>query len=130
MLDTKLESIRSVPHFRNSIYHNLDIKATLDFFTRRYVEPLSHFVDISRCVVVACACGYGWFSSAYLLAGGKRVLAIDLDAERLEAAKEIAKILRVDHAMECVVSPIQNIPLGVNEADVFVTIETLEHIGK
>jgi 2-polyprenyl-3-methyl-5-hydroxy-6-metoxy-1,4-benzoquinol methylase len=130
MTDADLKRIRTVPHFRTSIYRDLNIKNTLAFFSRRYVEPLSHFVDITRSVAVDCACGYGWFSLAYLLSGGRRVVAVDVDPERLEAAREIAKILRVDGQVEFIVSPIQNIPLGPNASDVFVSIETLEHIGK
>jgi Methyltransferase domain len=122
--------IRSVPHFRNSIYGDLRIGATLEFFTRRYVKPLANYFDIADSMVVDCACGYGWFGIAYLLAGGKKVIAVDTDTQRLLAAKEIARILTVGNRMAFINSEIQNIPLGPNEVDIFVSIETLEHIGR
>jgi len=128
--DIHVNRIRSIPHFRASIYRDLEIGNTLDFFTRRYVRPLVEHLNISESVVVDCACGYGWFSFAYLLAGGKKAIAVDLDAERLLAAKEIAKILSVDNRMAFINSEIQEIPLASNEADIFVSIETLEHIGR
>jgi len=128
--DIDVNRIRSIPHFQASIYRDLEIGSTLDFFTRRYVRPLAEHLKISDSVVVDCASGYGWFSFAYLLAGGKKAIAVDLDAERLLAAEEIAKILSVDDRMVFINSEIQKIPLASNEADIFVSIETLEHIGR
>ena len=125
-----LSGIASVSHLRNSIYHNIDVEETLRFFTRRYVEPLKQFVDISKAVAVDCAAGYGWFGFAYLLAGGKEIIAVDMDSERLDAACRIAELLQVDKAMRFIRSPLQEIPLRENGADVFVTIETLEHVGR
>jgi 2-polyprenyl-3-methyl-5-hydroxy-6-metoxy-1,4-benzoquinol methylase len=122
--------IRSIPHLQNSIYHNLDIAGTLDFFTRRYVQPLACLFDTSNLVVADCGAGYGWFSIAYLLAGGKAAIAIDPDTTRLSAAKDIAAILSVDDRLKFVSSPIQNIPLTSNSVDVLVSIETLEHVGR
>ena len=128
--DTHVNRIRSIPHFRASIYRDLKIGNTLDFFTRRYVKPLAEHFNISESVVVDCACGYGWFSFAYLLAGGKKAIAVDLDAERLSAAKAISKILSVDNRMVFMNSEVQKISLAPNEADIFVSIETLEHVGR
>jgi len=65
-----------------------------------------------------------------LLAGGKRAIAADLDEERLAAAREIATVLSIEDRMKFIHAPIQDITLKENEADIFVSIETLEHIGK
>ena len=64
------------------------------------------------------------------MAGGKAVIAVDTDKERLEAAQSIADVLLVADRMKFIVSPIQDIPLTTNEVDLFVSIETIEHIGK
>lgn len=124
------ESIHSISYFRESIYRDLDISGTINFFMRRYIQPLSKTFDISNCVAMDCGAGFGWFSIAYLMAGGKAVIAVDPDSERLEAAKKIAAALSVLNRMEFIVSPIQNIPLTTNQVDLFVSIETMEHVGK
>jgi len=128
--DSASAHIRAIPHLKNSIYHNLDISGTLDFFTRRYVNPLARLFDISNAVIVDCAAGYAWFAIAYILAGGKAAIAVDVDAGRLAAAKEIARILSVHQAIDFITAPIQEIPLSPNQADIFVSVETLEHIGQ
>ena len=128
--ETDIKRIRSFQRLQNSVYHNLDIAGTLDFFTCRYVQPLARISELSHSVVVDCAAGFGWFSIAYLMAGGKAAIAIDVDTERLEAAKEIAKVFSVADRMEFISSKIEDIPSEMNEADFFVSIETLEHVGR
>jgi len=126
----QVQRIRLVSNFKESIYSNLDISATLDFFLKRYVRPLSRHVNIQDSVVVDCASGYGWFSFAYLMAGGKRAIAVDSDVNRLSAAAKIAEILSVDKRIEFVCAGLQDLPFREKEVDIFVSIETLEHIGK
>jgi hypothetical protein len=128
--DNKIEQVQALPYFKNSIYHNLNIEKTIDFFTRRYIQPLARKFDLSASTVVDCGTGFGWFSFAYLLAGGKAAIAVDMDSQRLATAEHISTILSVHDRMEFIVSPIQNIPLAPDSADIFVSIETLEHIGK
>ncbi len=127
--DNDIESIQSIPYFQSSIYHELNINATLEFFIKRYVAPIDKFVDISDSIVVDCGAGHGWFSIAYLLAGGKAAVAVDVDSERLDTAKKIAEILSIDNKIDFIESPIHTIPLSSDEADIFVSIETLEHVG-
>ena len=112
------------------MYGNLDFEGTLEFFTRRYVTSLKEFFDISRCVVVDCASGYGWFSLAYLWEGGKCAVAIDIDRERLQAAKAIAQILGVADRIRFVHAGVQALPLRRGSVDLVVSIETLEHVGR
>ena len=125
-----LKKILSVERFRDSIYRDLDISATLDFFRRRYVQPLALRFNISECTVVDCGAGYGWFSFAYIFAGGKQVIAVDLERERLDAAASVARILGVDHKIQFITSAIQEIDLPSNAAELFVSIETIEHVGQ
>jgi ubiquinone/menaquinone biosynthesis C-methylase UbiE len=125
-----IEQIRANAHLQNSIYRNLDIEGTLDFFTRRYVQPLRRWFDLRNTVAVDCGAGYGWFAMAYLLGGGLRVVAADPDQTRLRSAEEIAQILGVADRMTFIVSTVEALPLATDEADLFVCIETLEHVGQ
>lgn len=125
-----VERILAVPMMRRSIYRELDVAGTLDYFARRYVLPLARVFDISRCAAVDCAAGHGWFSIAYVLCGGQRSVEVDIHAERLESAREIAEIVGVADRIEFIVSPIQETPLADDSAELFVSIETLEHIGR
>lgn len=122
--------IRSVPYFQASQYGDLDVDGTLGFFVRRYVRPLSNLLDISSTTVVDCSAGLGWFSIAYVLAGGESAIAVDLDHDRLAAAKSIAEILSVAERIEFIGASIQHTPLAEDSVDVFVSVETLEHVGR
>lgn len=126
----EINHIKAIPYLQNSIYRDLDIAATLDFFVRRYVRPLSKLFDISQASVIDCGAGYGWFSFAYLLAGGKEAVAADVDPLRLQAGTEISHILGIKQKMSFIHAPIQDLPLNKDEVDIFVSIETLEHVGK
>jgi len=128
--EEQIKAVRDLKRFRKSIYHNLDIRLTLEYFTKRFVTPLSREFDIRNSIAVDCGAGYGWFSLAYLLAGGKGVIAIDVDKERLKACKEILEIFSVSGRAQYIVSNMLNLPLSSQEVDLFVTIETLEHVGK
>ena len=125
-----IESIKNIPYFQSSVYHDLNISATLEFFSKRYVAPINSFINITNSTVVDCGAGHGWFSIAYILAGGKCAVAVDVDEKRLDTAFKIAKILDIDDKIKFLVAPIHAIPLSRDYADFFVSIETLEHVGK
>jgi 2-polyprenyl-3-methyl-5-hydroxy-6-metoxy-1,4-benzoquinol methylase len=122
--------IRAVSHLQRSSYRDLDIAATLDFFRNRYLRPLARIHPLADATLVDCASGYGWLAIGFLLAGGRSAIAVDMDAERLDAARRIAEIFGVAERMELLCSPMQSIPLEVDAADFFVSVETLEHVGR
>lgn len=122
--------IRAIPTLTGSFYQDLDIGGTLDFFTRSYVQPLAQRFDIAHATAVDCGAGHGWFSIAYLLAGGKATITADAAATRLEAAEAIAHIFGVSNQMRFIPSKVEALPLEAGSAELFVSIETLEHIGK
>lgn len=128
--DDVSKKIQSVAHLQNSIYRDLDISATINYFFKRYVQPLSTRFNISESTVVDCGAGFGWFSFAYILAGGKQVIAVDLEEQRLDAAVNVARILGIEHKIQFIQSAIQDIDLPGNAAEIFVSIETLEHVGQ
>ena len=107
----------------NSIYANLEINNTLEHFVKRYINPLQSSIDIKKANAIDCGCGYGWFSFAYILSGGKHITMVEPDENRLAIAKDIASILEIN-------SSIENLNYNENTFDIFVSIETLEHIGK
>jgi len=127
---TIIEKIQTNPHFRNSIYHDIDVAKTLDFFTKRFVHPLSFYIDIKHSTIIDCGAGYGWFSIAYLLAGGQKAIAADSDKHRLHVAQEFSQLFGVDDRIKFINASIESLSLPSDYADIFVSIETLEHVGK
>ncbi|MCB0490375.1 MAG: class I SAM-dependent methyltransferase [Cyclobacteriaceae bacterium] len=108
----------------------MDINGTLEFFERRYLISLRKHIKIEDSLLADCACGFGWFAFAYIMSGGKRAIAIDVDSERLEAARCIGALIGVNDKIEYRLSALDQIELAEDEVDVFVCIETLEHVGK
>lgn len=126
----RINGVQAFLQAQQGIYSNLDIAATLDYFTRQYVFPLAERVVIENAVIVDGGAGHGWFSFAYLLAGGKQAIIADIAQSRLNLAREIAKILNLSQQIQFIQSGIQDIPLQPDSADIFVSLETLEHIGQ
>ena len=115
----------------NSIYANLEINNTLEHFVKRYIKPLQSSVDIKKANAIDCGCGYGWFSFAYILSGGKHITMVEPDVKRLAIVKDIASILGITtDSASFINSSIENLNYNENTFDIFVSIETLEHIGK
>jgi len=111
----------------DSFYRDLDVDKTLDYMRRRYVEPLRQIVDISQSSLADCAAGFGWLSFAYLQAGGRRAILVDPDGPRLEKAAKIAEGLGLADRCEFHCCFMQE--LDIAPADIFASIETLEHVG-
>jgi 2-polyprenyl-3-methyl-5-hydroxy-6-metoxy-1,4-benzoquinol methylase len=116
--------------YDDGIYRDLDIELTLDYMRRRFVAPLSRHVAIEEASLVDCASGFGWLGFAYLLAGGKHAVLVDLDARRLDAAREIADLIGVSQRCSFLTDRIQDIAIADDGADIFASVETLEHVGR
>lgn len=123
-------AIQQVPYFRQGIYADLDVEKTLDYMTRRYVEPVAKRLDITNAIVADCAAGFGWVSFAFLQAGAKKAYVIEPEKHRLEAAREIAKILGLNNRCEFICALLEEVDLPPDSVDIFACIETLEHVGK
>jgi Methyltransferase domain len=115
--------------FDDGIYSDLDVGLTLDYMRRRFVVPMSRHVEIERATLLDCAAGFGWLSFAYLLAGGGRAILADLDAERLAAARDIARNLGLLERCEFRVAAMAE-AAGPDSVDIFASVETLEHVGR
>jgi len=121
-----LARIKQVPHFRDGHYADLDVPATLDYFKRRFVD---HRPDKREGAVVAdIGCGYGWLAMAFAAFSDAHVIAVDLDAVRLAAGKEIAALLGLANRIEWRVGSLTGSPLADREADVTYCVEVLEHV--
>jgi ubiquinone/menaquinone biosynthesis C-methylase UbiE len=124
-------AIRAVPHFAKGAYRDLNCSLTIDFYLRRYVNTLAAFLKLSSQDTVAdVGTGYGWLAMAFALSSDARVLAIDSDQPRLEAARQIAAILGVADRIDWRVGQLGSLPLSDREARVAFCIEVLEHTGR
>jgi len=125
------QAIRAIPHFSRGVYRDIDLDGTIDFYRRRYVEPLGAFTGLGPEDVVAdIGTGYGWLAIAFALHTPARIIAVDMDEARLDAARSIAGILGVDHRIDWRVGKLGELPLGDGEARVAYCIEVIEHIGR
>lgn len=122
--------LSKIPYLNNGLYGDLDVPKTLDYMTRRYIQPLAKRFDLSKMTLADSAAGFGWLSFAYLLAGGGKAILVEPDGERLEAAKELAKILGIENRCEFIQALLQDAPFEENSVDIFASVETLEHVGR
>ncbi len=76
--------------------------------------------------VIDCACGTGFGSSLFLGAGASSVLAFDVSEQTISKAilKYQASNLRFQ------VSSALNLPVPDKSADIFISLETIEHLEK
>lgn len=117
-------------YLESGVYADLDWDATLDYMARRYIQPLRQHCDISRMHLADCAAGFGWFSYAYLLAGGLHATLIDSDFPRLQDARAIAAKLGLLERCSFVFATLESLPFKEDFFDIFASVETLEHVGK
>jgi hypothetical protein len=128
-----IAAIADIPYFRDfsaGLYRDLDLDGTLDYMRRRFVAPLARQVEIGNATLLDCASGFGWLAFAYLLSGGARAILVDMDEQRLEAARQIAARLQLLPRCEFRSGPLQDIDIAENGVDIFASIETLEHVGR
>ncbi|MFZ0739694.1 MAG: class I SAM-dependent methyltransferase [Candidatus Acidiferrales bacterium] len=129
--EAQAEAIRTIPHFASSGYRNLDLNGAVDFFVRRYVRTLAAFVEMGEGDVVAdIGTGYGWLAVAFAVASRARVVAVDIDERRLDAARRISEILGVADRIDWRVGRLGQLPLRDHESRVTYCIEVIEHIGR
>ncbi|MFO8234708.1 MAG: class I SAM-dependent methyltransferase [Bacteroidales bacterium] len=124
-----LNKIRAIEYFQNSQYSGLKMAETLEFYTKRYVQQLFDFKDVNSNTVIAdIGAGFGWLSMAFVFSTEAKVIAVDPNKERLDAAQEIAEILGVRDRIDWRVGRLGSLPLDDKEAEVVYCIEVLEHV--
>ena len=127
----KLDEIRNVPYFCDSLYKDLDIQKTLEHFRDRYVlnAPIKA-AEFAGKTVSDIGCGFGWLAMAYAIWTDARVIAVELDVPRLEAGRRIAEILGLEEAIDWRAGSVTAVPLKDREATLVYCIEVLEHIQR
>jgi hypothetical protein len=127
----QLSAIARVPHFANGGYATLPIAETLDFYARRYVDQLAKFHTVDASTVIAdVGAGYGWLAMAFAAHSPARVIAIEVDAERLAAGREIADILGLADRITWLAEGLGGISLADQSVDVAYCVEVLEHVRR
>lgn len=84
-------------------------------FAARYVQDL---------VVVDCACGTGLGTEVYLKAGASKIYAFDMDPGAVVQTRHRCSSTRAEVA----VGDIVLLPLDAESVDIFVCLETIEHV--
>jgi ubiquinone/menaquinone biosynthesis C-methylase UbiE len=129
--DDNITRIRQVPYFAGGGYHDIDIKLSFDYYTRRFVHQITKFRKIDAATVIAdIGTGFGWLAMAFALATPARIVAVDTDHERLDAARQIADILGLSGRIDWRVGHLGALPLRDREAQLSYCIEVLEHTGR
>lgn len=125
------DDIRRVDYFKDGMYANLDIPATLDFFYIRYVNQIKNFTEISKDTIISdIGAGFGWLSFAFALNTNARILAIEPNERRLEAGRKISRILDIEDKIDWRVGSLGKLPMLDKESNISYCIEVLEHVRK
>lgn len=130
VLDPAMErEIKSVPHFRASHYRTWNLRHLLDSYTLGYVRPLRAWHTPTASTTIAdIGTGYGWLAFALALETPARIIALDIDARRVEAARAIASILGVEDRIDWRVGPLGQLPVADRETDIACCLEVIEHV--
>ena len=122
--------IARVGHLAANAYRDLDLDGTLEFYRRRYVVQAERFRTIdANTRILDIGAGYGWLALAFALGTPAHVTAIEVDAERLAAGREIAGILGLSDRISWRGEPLGAIGLPDGSADIVYCVEVLEHVG-
>lgn len=128
--ESQNKEIANLPYLKSTEYNDLDFEKTLQYIVKRYINPLKSNLDISKATLADCGAGFGWLAFGYLLEGGKHATLCDIDGPRLKDAERIAEILGIQDKCDFIVAPMQDLDFKKNQFDIFVCIETLEHVGE
>jgi len=129
--EEQVASARAVPHLAGGYYAGIDPRHALDYFLRRHVRPFADVTALTASDTVAdIGAGYGWLAMALAWETPARVIAVEPEAERLEAAREIARRLgvpdgRIDWRVGSLAGPL---PMLDREATAVFCIEVIEHV--
>ena len=130
MLTTEqVERMRSLPAFRDSPTGFIDPGGAVDYFRRRYVDILASTATLGDAVLLDAGCHEGWNLLAFLLAGGRRAVGIDMNREALHVAQEFARIAGVRDRMLLAHASVTELPFADRSIDLVCCIEVLEHLG-
>jgi len=128
--ETTKAAIRDVPYFRDTHYAGLDVPATLDYFKRAFVDQIRIRPLTASHVLTDVGTGFGWLAMALALFTPAKVIAIEYEPIRLEAARRIAELLGLEGRIDWRQGSLQDTSLGDRKSDVTFCIEVLEHVRR
>lgn len=126
--EDQIFKIQQVKYYKESSYKILKIRETLEFYFKRYVYQLNDFIVLSdKTFILDIGAGFGWLSIAFAMTTPVTILAIEIDGERLKAAKKIARILNIENRIIWIIGKLGDLPLKDRAIDVGYCIEVIEH---
>jgi ubiquinone/menaquinone biosynthesis C-methylase UbiE len=126
--EEQISRIQQIQYFKESMYKNLNIRETLEFYYERYVYQLTDFIVLNdETFILDIGAGFGWLSIAFAMATPVTILAIELDRQRLKAGKNIAQILNVEDRISWVNGKLGTLPFSDKTINVEYCIEVIEH---
>lgn len=124
------QEIRLLPHFRDSRYARHDPNDILNFYRFHFANTLRNYTGSHPVATIAdIGCGYGWLAIACAIHTDARIIAVDWDPARLQAARRIAEISGVGGRIEWCAGALPRLPFPARSFDAVYCIEVLEHAG-
>ncbi|HQT78985.1 MAG: hypothetical protein B7Z80_21575 [Rhodospirillales bacterium 20-64-7] len=128
--EQQIADLLSVPHFKNSREARKNLSALYASYAFGFADLIGAYLsDAEPRVVADIGTGYGWLAAALAHRTKAHIIAVDNDAARLAAARQIATILGVAERIEWRLGGLPHLPLADGEADVTFCVEVLEHVG-
>ena len=129
--DAEIQRAMEVPHFAGSHYADWDLNQLFGFYVVNFVEQLDAFSRGRPIRKIAdIGTGYGWLAIAFALHTKADIVAVDMNEERLVAARELAAIMGVSpDRIEWLGGSVDRLPFGDREIDATYCIEVIEHAG-
>lgn len=128
--DAAAERIKAVPHFGGSHYARWNVRKIYDSYRFLFADLLDQYIPVRPIRTVAdIGGGYGWLAFALAARTDVRVILIEMNEPRLDAARQIAEILGVADRIEWRAGALPALPLADQEADVSFCVEVIEHAG-
>lgn len=122
--------ILCVPHFRNAREASQDIGALYLSYATNFANLIPAYnLQPEPAVIADVGTGYGWLAIALARRSNARIIAIDNDPARMRAARQIARILDVDHCIDWRLGGLPHLPMDDHEADVTFCVEVIEHVS-
>ncbi len=128
--DSDAARLRTIPHFEDSNRSERDINKSFGWYVTHVVEQIFKFERDTKIRSIAdIGAGYGWLAIAFALNTEARVVAVEPDARRLVAARQIADVFGVADRIQWCVGSIGKLPFADQEIDATFCLEVIEHTG-
>ncbi len=128
--EAEVKGLHDVAHFRNSEYARRNVQIIFGWYVTHFCEQIFKFErDVRIRSIADIGTGYGWLAIAFALKTDLRIVAVDPDEGRLEAARQIAEVFGVARRIEWRQGSLGQLPFADREVDAVCCIEVLEHAG-